>query len=272
MTDPFDDAREVVDPTLAPPPQFPIAQWVNGDKKMLRVNSLAGKGGVFIPAANLPDGLSLPGWGPFEMTFENGKTEAGLGVFRAEIAVIRTRFRWSQLFQTKRGLRHVYTSRYGYNAEASPKMKGNVHALCVVKGSNAPIVIAFTGRASQEFETLLQTVNDEVLPLVNTKRDKPQLARYGFWLPVVAAPQRVASEGYTATFTPPALDWSARLDGDEALPYLRSIFVGRETYAAHQALFKETESWQKEWDKYGTETPVESADAQPQAGQEDWDH
>ena len=251
--DPFADAP--VDPKLSDyVPPVPVAQWINGDKKLAKLGGIAAKGGVFIPNTQIEKFLAATGQKEFnapgdqiEVTFAEGNTEAGFGATSLEIAVIKTRFRWVQKMSD--GTR-IFSPRRAYKKDATPKMIGNLQVLVVAKGTETfPFVIAFTGRNSQEFERVFSALNKEVMPIINEGRKGTPIPRMAIWFTLEAKAQEKAQENFTTMITPPHFYLPQSLTID----YLRQRYVGNDNLKALQEINQKFESWTREWDNAPTD-------------------
>ncbi|MEK7326016.1 MAG: hypothetical protein AAB217_12235 [Chloroflexota bacterium] len=246
---PFD--YDLVDPDASdmPPIAYPLAQWHNGKPTLKALKNIAYTGGLFLPSKFLFDGLTLPGWSPVELTFGNGKTEAGLATAEAMVAAIRTRFRWT----VRRNGITVHYPRAAYLPDVG--MRGNLQVLCAVQGCADPIALTFTGKGSQFFETLLKDFAGKVVTLANRNAPKGKfLPRYAFWMSLKAGGPQKAKDGETAIITPPTL----ALPDEIALAYLQGRYVGKENLLTFQDWYREAEAWATAWDKPGA---ADTADA-----------
>ena len=247
----FVDDLDVVDETIAPSePVYPLAQWLNGDPKLAAAGGVAHTGGVILPVKHVPEDVKLaPSWTRTTVTFANGKSEAVLASHKAALAVVRTRFRW----RAQQNGATTYFPRTGYVGGAG--LRGNLQVLCGIYGYAFPVVVTFTGRASQEFERLLQEFNHKVLEAARrlgmgkagaNGHTPPRLPRFAFYMKLVPGPhQKAGQKSAEAIITPPVLQLP-----DEVTPeYLSAAYVGRERLVELQQLYHDATEWTQAWDR-----------------------
>jgi hypothetical protein len=235
---------------------------------------VAHTGGVVLPLRHLGDGAAhVPGWTPATISFANGKSETVLASQKAALAVVRTRFRW----RAQRNGATTYLPRSGYVGGAG--LRGNLQALCAVYGCGFPIVVTFTGRASQEFERLLHEFNSKVLDAA--KRLSPEkssvtgsasarLPPFTFYMKVVPGPHQkagpAATRGAEAIITPPRLELPEQITPD----YLSAAYVGRERLLELQQLYQDAAAWAQAWDRFAAGPAIGSANGRPAARDGEW--
>ncbi len=261
----FIDDLDVVDETAVESgPTYPLAQWLNGDPSLPRARGHTGAGlaaaggvahagGVILPFKHLDDDVKpAPSWTKTTIAFANGKSETVLASQKAALAVVRTRFRWRM---QKDGVT-TYFPRSGYVGGAG--MRGNLQVLCGIYGYSFPVAVTFTGRASQEFERLLQEFNNKVLEAARrmglaksgSNGTTPRLPRFAFYMKVAAGPhQKAGQKGAEAIITPPTLHLPDPLTPD----YLSAAYVGRERLVELQQLYHEAFDWAIAWDQRRSE-------------------
>lgn len=247
----FVDDLDVVDETIAgTEPSYPLAQWLNGDPKLAAAGGVAHTGGVILPVKHVDEDVKpAPAWTRTTVTFSNGKSEAVLASQKAALAVVRTRFRW----RAQQNGVTTYFPRTGYVGGA--RLRGNLQVLCGIYGYAFPVVVTFTGRASQEFERLLQEFNHKVLEAARrlglgkagaNGHTPPRLPRFAFYMKLVPGPhQKAGQKGSEAIITPPTLHLP-----DEVTPeYLSAAYVGRERLVELQQLYHDAADWAQAWDR-----------------------
>ncbi|MCC6189028.1 MAG: hypothetical protein IT318_08330 [Anaerolineales bacterium] len=247
----FIDDLDVVDETAVESgPQYPLAQWLNGDPKLAATGGVAHTGGVILPVRHLDDGVKpAPAWIQTTIAFATGKSETVLASQKVALAVVRTRFRWRM---QKDGM-NTYFPRTGYVGGAG--MRGNLQVLCGIYGYSFPVVVTFTGRASQEFERLMQEFNNKVLETSrrlalgkpgSNGSTPPRLPRFAFYMKVApGSHQKAGQKGAEAIITPPALNLPDPFTPD----YLSAAYVGRERLVELQELYHESFDWAIAWDQ-----------------------
>lgn len=241
-------------------PQYPVAQWVNGDPKLAQAGGVAHLGGLALPTKYVDTAVAPPpGWASALLAFSSGKTEAVLTTPKARLAVIRTRFRWFRM----NGSEYVYYPRADY-AEG---MRGHVQALCGVAGFDFPIVVTLKGKASQEFEKLLREfttkTQEAAQEIVKPKRNGQRFPRFAFYMRLAAGPHVKAGTGnQSSVITPPVLDLPSVISEE----YLGKVYVGRERLLAFQQIFHDAAEWADAWGRSGVEvTPDDHDDAPMQS-------
>jgi len=251
----FVDDLDVVDETAVDSgPVYPLAQWLNGDPKLAAAGGVAHIGGVVLPVKYLEDGVKpAPSWMKTSVTFTNGKSEAVLASQTVALAVVRTRFRW----RVQQNGVTTFLPRSGYVGGAG--LRGSLQALCGVYGYAFPVVVTFTGRASQEFERLLQEFNNKVLEAAHRHgvdqagqngHKAPRLPRFAFYMKLVPGPHQKAghgpAKGAEAIITPPVL----HLPPEVTPAYLAAAYVGRERLVELQQRYHAAADWVKAWDQF----------------------
>ncbi len=263
MSADFISDLDVVDPETVEQtgPNYPVAQWLNGDPKMAAAGGVAHTGGVILPTKYVDDAVApAPGWTRATVAFSNGKAEMVLAARNPRLAVIRTRFRW---FVVASGVT-TYYPRSGYVANAG--MRGHVQALCAVYGYDFPIVVTFKGKASQEFERLLkdfgQKVGEAAVKAARQKAGSPasQFPRFAFYMRLAPGPHiKAGQRGQESIVTPPMMELPSVISDD----YLGKIYVGRERLIELQGIYHAAAEWVAAWDRPGAEE--EAQDAPPPA-------
>lgn len=250
---------DIVDPETVEQsgPNYPVAQWLNGDPKMAAVGGVAHTGGLILPTKYVDDNLApAPGWARATVAFGNGKTESVLAAPKPRLAVIRTRFRWFVIYN---GVA-TYYPRAGYVAASG--MRGHVQALCAVHGFDFPIVVTFKGKASQEFERLLkdfsQKVQDAAFKAAREKavaagtpsRTQPRFPRFAFYMRLAPSPHiKAGQKGQESIITPPVVELPSVISND----YLGKIYVGRDRLVELQQMYHDAAEWAAAWDRPGAE-------------------
>jgi hypothetical protein len=130
-----------------------------------------------------------------------------------------------------------------------------LQVLCGIYGYAFPVVVTFTGRASQEFERLQQEFNNKVLEAArrlgtgngaSNEHTPPRLPRFAFYMKLVPGPhQKAGQKGAEAVITPPVL----HLPGEVTPDYLSAAYVGRERLLELQQLYHEAFDWAIAWDQ-----------------------
>ena len=251
----FVDDLDVVDESVVESgPSYPLAQWLNGDPKLAAAGGVAHTGGVILPAKHLDEDVKLaPAWTKATVTFANGKSEAVLARQKVALAVVRTRFRW----RAQQNGVMSYLPRTGYVGGAG--LRGDLQALCGIYGYAFPVVVTFTGRASQEFERLLQEFNSKVLEAARrlgvdksgqNRNKAARLPRFAFYMKVAPGPhQKAGQKGAESIITPPVLHLPEAVTPD----YLAAAYVGRERLLELQQIYHDTSDWAQAWDQLASD-------------------
>ncbi|MCC7359932.1 MAG: hypothetical protein IT317_10670 [Anaerolineales bacterium] len=246
----FVDDLDVVDETVVvDEPSYPLAQWLNGDPKLAAAGGVAHTGGVILPVKHLDEDVKpAPSWTTTTVTFANGKSEAALASQKVALAVVRTRFRW----RAQQNGATTYLPRTGYVGGAG--LRGNLQVLCGIYGYAFPVVVTFTGRASQEFERLSQEFNNKLVEAArrlgigkagSNGHRPPRLPRFAFYMKLVPGPhQKAGQKGTEAIITPPMLHLPQEVTPD----YLSAAYVGRERLLELQQLYHDAADWAGAWD------------------------
>jgi hypothetical protein len=138
-------------------------------------------------------------------------------------------------------------------------MRGHLQALCAVYGFDAPIVVTFKGKASQEMERLLRDWTQRLAEAVARAGSGRKFPSFAFYMKLAAGPHTKAGQkGQESVITPPVLD----VPHDIGAEYLNKIYVGRERLIALQQLYHEAASWAAAWDRAGVD--AEGDDAEPE--------
>lgn len=261
----FLDDLEIVDQTAIDQtgPQYIKGQWWNGEPKMKAGGGIAYSGGLLIDRDKyLPDFVKpAPGWADASHTFESGKTIKAVTTSRPVLAVIRTRFRW---FVVKGGETSYYP-RQAY--DRSLNMRGQMQALCAVKGFDFPVVFSFKGMASKHFDQAVRDFTAKINEAVsrNARESKgatvAKYPRFAFWMELIPGPhEKVGEKGAESNITPPTLKLPELVDG----AHLEANYVGRANLQAFQTHYHDAAAWAVQWDKgqaAEAEAPTDEAEA-----------
>lgn len=244
----FTDDLDIVDQSTIEQtgPNYPVAQWQNGDPKLAAVGGIAHTGGIILPDKYLDESIApAPGWTRTTVAFSSGKSETVLAAQKPRLAVIRTRFRW---FVSANGV-DTYYPRNAYEPDAG--MRGHLQVLCGIHGFDDPIAITFKGKASQEFDRILrdfdQKIGQAAWKYARQKvKDAPRFPRFAFYLRLQPGPHvKVGPKGQESIVTPPVHDCPAVVGED----YLSKVYVGRDRLTELQRHYHAAAEWAAAWDK-----------------------
>jgi hypothetical protein len=266
-------------------PQFPIIQWVNGDKRMKSAGGVPYTGGWFMNGEMI-DADELPGWEKGELVHSNNESTEGFFTRDLTFAIIRRRRSWRLRVDNRE---HIfawdkYDESKEFGAPFNETPYGRLHVLVVVKSLEemGPFVLTMRGSISKAFspsrkeDTIINQVNRLVIrpanALAHKKGSSNNWPLYAFWLTV--GPKRddkgnpvydaVGREGQQSYVTLPALLGAH----DKMTPKeLGGLYVGRENLAALAQHYLDTEEWQTAFD--AMDLASQTGDDDPSGGDEE---
>lgn len=205
---------------------FPTIQWFHGNKQI--PSGIGRTGGFFIESKKYPS-FSAKGWTEQTIITRDGTELHGFGTQQTEIAVIRMKSQWIKDEQ-------------GKNVPLR-------QALVVVKDVDDIFVISLKGASKAiAFEKAFNDHRSQIVATANRARPagKNPIEPFALWFSVKAAEvSKITSKHNpksSSDVTAPVLNAPTKIE----LPYIRTLFVGKENYLKFGQIFKDTAAWQKQ--------------------------
>lgn len=221
--------------------RLPFMQWVNGSGQGKEFQN---RGGPFVPADQIPQGITLEKNQPAELHFQSGGSKMGYMFQGVQVAILARRMDWG--VQYPDGKRQLFAS-YGL-AEAEAKKTGGSIAgrtryavFCKQLAPwYGPIMLTVWKTSGQHLDRAIEEFQSTVLDAVSRARGGAPVASYAFWIPLVPSPAQRANPKFPSMITPPTL---LRSELADPLAYARKAFIGEELVARAGEVWKEMQTW-----------------------------
>jgi hypothetical protein len=243
------DIDQAVDPqTVQVILRYPSAQWHNGQKSQKRIGGVALTGGILIPAANVPEGISdIPGF-TFDpnFVFPGGSEQPCFTATQAECAVIRDRRQWRQFNGMDSRGRRRYQS-YPMTLPRQEGWRGHYQVLVVFRAlPTLPFALSLSGTNSQAWSEAVLPHLDSYIARLRAVLNVKRLPRFGAWVTLRAGPHAVPNGDYTTETTPPELVIPEVITREEAI---HNCFVGKDNLVTYTQWYHEAEAWVEAWSR-----------------------
>lgn len=244
-------------------PQYPIAQWVNGNPKNKRQGGIAYTGGVFIATEQGISGEKLQacGFEPYSLVTNDGTEVPGFAASRLVISPIRYRRCWQVVAEGQ------LPQRFGWDeydaATEAGKPRGVAHLLVAIHGLEEPVLLSFRGMTARR--VMGQGKERGIVPSYSQKicgtakkiaRENKKDKNYPLCLFRLTLSPEV--EGKAPKFTEVGKGseknlvthpcWQDEPAGEVDMALLKRLYVGDESAATYQDWHKGADEWVGAWD------------------------